>query len=108
MILSDTDILARLDAGDLKIDPTPPDALQPASIELHLGRQFLGYANPERIIQVDPTDPDRPQMRPAVPDEDGSILLTPLFLGGHLCSQRHSLGQAKILGVIMQPSYLWM
>lgn len=82
MILSDTDILARLDTGDLTIAPMQPDALQPASVELHLGLQFLGYANPERIIQVDPTDPDRPQMQPAVPDEDGSILLTPLFLGG--------------------------
>ena len=82
MILTDTDILARLAVGDLVVSPLADDAMQPASVELHLGRQFLGYAHPERIIQVDPTDPDRPQTEPMPTENDGSILLTPLYLGG--------------------------
>lgn len=82
MILSDIDIAARLAAGDLKIKGLTARAMQPASIELHLGRQFLAYSRPERIIQVDPTDDYRPQMLPIIPDDDGSVLLTPQFAGG--------------------------
>ncbi len=81
MILSDTDITARLEVGDLVISPRRPGAILPGSIDLHLGQQFLGYPQAERIIQVDPTDPDRPQMQP-IPTEDGSVLLSPQFMGG--------------------------
>lgn len=48
MILSDRDILARLKAGDLVVDPLddPAVQVQPASIDLRLGSEFLVFRNP--------------------------------------------------------------
>ncbi len=45
MILSDADILDRLEAGDLVIDPLDDLDLQiqPASVDLRLGREFLEF-----------------------------------------------------------------
>ncbi|QSG03174.1 dCTP deaminase [Natranaeroarchaeum sulfidigenes] len=45
MILSDTDILKRLEAGDLVIDPLDDldIQIQPASVDLRLGREFLEF-----------------------------------------------------------------
>ncbi|ACV46172.1 MULTISPECIES: dCTP deaminase [Halomicrobium] len=45
MILSDTDILRRLEAGDLVIEPLDDIDLQvqPASVDLRLGREFLEF-----------------------------------------------------------------
>jgi dCTP deaminase len=45
MILSDTDILARLQAGDLVIEPLDDvdQQVQPASVDLRLGAEFLEF-----------------------------------------------------------------
>jgi len=45
MILSDADILKRLEAGDLVIDPLDDldIQIQPASVDLRLGREFLEF-----------------------------------------------------------------
>jgi len=45
MILSDADILARLEEGDLVIDPLDDIDLQvqPASVDVRLGREFLEF-----------------------------------------------------------------
>jgi dCTP deaminase len=45
MILSDADIAARLDEGDLVVDPIddPELQIQPASIDLRLGEEFLEF-----------------------------------------------------------------
>ena len=45
MILSDADILARLEQGDLVIDPLDDVDLQvqPASVDVRLGREFLEF-----------------------------------------------------------------
>jgi dCTP deaminase len=45
MILSDGDILRRLEEGDLVVDPLddPELQIQPASIDLRLGREFLEF-----------------------------------------------------------------
>jgi dCTP deaminase len=45
MILSDVDILARLEAGDLVIDPLADvdTQVQPASVDLRLGSEFLEF-----------------------------------------------------------------
>lgn len=45
MILSDADILGRLESGDLVIDPIDDFDLQiqPASVDLRLGREFLEF-----------------------------------------------------------------
>ena len=45
MILSDGDIRRRLEAGDLVVDPLddPELQIQPASVDLRLGREFLEF-----------------------------------------------------------------
>jgi dCTP deaminase len=45
MILSDTDIRRRLDVGDLVVEPLddPELQIQPASVDLRLGREFLEF-----------------------------------------------------------------
>ena len=55
MILSDRDILARLKKGDLVIDPLddPDLQVQPASIDLRLGHEFLVFRHPH-IPYIDP------------------------------------------------------
>jgi len=57
MILSDRDIRARLELGDLVIDPiTDWDLqLQPASVDLRLGKQFAVYRLPH-LPCIDPRD----------------------------------------------------
>lgn len=49
MILSDRDIAHRLDVGDLEIDPLddPERQIQPASVDLRLGRTFLEFERPD-------------------------------------------------------------
>ena len=58
MILSDRDIHARLEKGDIVITPAPDlDAqLQPASLDLRLGYDFQTY-NYTRQALIDPADP---------------------------------------------------
>jgi len=45
MILSDADILDRMEAGDLVVEPLddPDLQIQPASVDLRLGREFLEF-----------------------------------------------------------------
>jgi dCTP deaminase len=53
MILSDRDIRAELDAGRIVIDPFVPDAVQPSSVDLHLGNRFRVFRN-NRTAVIDP------------------------------------------------------
>lgn len=59
MILSDRDIRARLALGDLQIQPLANRELQlqPASVDLRLGREFLVY-RPAQVTVLDPGDPE--------------------------------------------------
>ena len=59
MILSDRDIRARLKLGDLEIAPLADPALQiqPASVDLRLGDEFIVY-KPGQITCLDPRDPE--------------------------------------------------
>ncbi len=58
MILSDRDLRARLDAGEIKIDPIldPEVQIQPASIDLRLASSFVVYRLPH-VPCIDPRDP---------------------------------------------------
>jgi dCTP deaminase len=58
MILSDRDILARLERGDILITPEPnlETQLQPASLDLRLGYDFQTF-NYTRQALIDPADP---------------------------------------------------
>lgn len=55
MILSDRDILERLRRGDLVVDPLddPDVQVQPASVDLRLGHDFLAFRSPH-IAFLDP------------------------------------------------------
>lgn len=55
MILSDRELLARLKQGDLVVEPLddPDTQVQPASIDLRLGNEFLVFRNPH-IPYIDP------------------------------------------------------
>jgi dCTP deaminase len=79
MILSDRDILARLKAGDLVVDPLddPDLQVQPASIDLRLGNEFLVFRNPH-IPFIDPREPHTADYteRITVPDE-GTFIMHP-------------------------------
>ena len=59
MILSDDDILARLEAGDLVVDPLDDIDMQvqPASVDLRLGEEFLEFQR-ANIPCIHPTRED--------------------------------------------------
>jgi dCTP deaminase len=78
MILSDRDILARLAAGDLKIDPIldRPLQIQPASVDLRLSAEFIIYKT-GAISCLDPRIPESLGVaaeRIIVPDGDAFTL----------------------------------
>jgi len=53
MILSDRDIRGEIDARRIVIDPYLPDAVQPSSVDLHLGNRFRVFRN-NRTAVIDP------------------------------------------------------
>ncbi|MEM1030071.1 MAG: dCTP deaminase [Myxococcota bacterium] len=59
MILSDQDLRARLEQGDLRIEPLddPGLQIQPASVDLRLASTFVVYRIPH-IACIDPRDAD--------------------------------------------------
>lgn len=52
MILSDQTIREKIDSGELTIAPFNKDAVQPASIDCHLGDEFLAIET-DQIKQID-------------------------------------------------------
>jgi dCTP deaminase len=80
MILSDADILRRLEAGDLVVDPLddPDIQIQPASVDLRLGREFLEFqhANIPCIHPNSEQEVDEYVEETVVP-EDGEYILHP-------------------------------
>ena len=56
MILSDRDIKKALKEGRIQVEPLFPHAIQPASIDLHLGADFLVFSKKEHIC-IDPKEP---------------------------------------------------
>jgi len=80
MILSDADIRRRLDAGDLVIDPLddPELQIQPASVDLRLGREFLEFKR-TNIPCIHPNSEDEVEdyVSETVVPEDGEFVLHP-------------------------------
>jgi dCTP deaminase len=60
MILSDRDIRAELAAGRIVIDPYMPEAVQPSSVDIHLGNRFRVFRN-NRTAVIDPRA-DQPEL----------------------------------------------
>ena len=70
MLLSDRDIRARLDSGDLGLDPLDLSMVQPSSVDVRLDRGFRLFDN-HKYPYIDPAE-DQPELTRLVevgPDE---------------------------------------
>lgn len=76
MILSDTDIKKALTNGDISIDPLDLKYLQPASIDLHLDKEFLIFDTTQHYV-IDPKKPIDPLMKSVTIDENRPFVLHP-------------------------------
>jgi dCTP deaminase len=76
MILSDVDLKKSLDAGEITIDPLFPHALQPASIDLHLGSEFLFFKT-DSTVCIDPREPLDDLMESVSIDDTRQFILHP-------------------------------
>jgi len=69
-VLSDRDIRAALEAGDVRIDPYDPRDLQPSSVDLHLDRSFRVFRNNRYpYIDVRSPQPDLTELLTVAGDE---------------------------------------
>ena len=80
MILSDAGILRRLEEGDLVVEPLddPDIQIQPASVDLRLGREFLEFQH-ANIPCIHPNSENEVSeyVEETVVDEDGEFILHP-------------------------------
>jgi dCTP deaminase len=80
MILSDGDIRRRLDSGELVVDPLddPELQIQPASIDLRLGREFLEFQH-TNIPCIHPNSEQEIEeyVEETVVSQDGEFILHP-------------------------------
>ncbi|MFN7160561.1 MAG: dCTP deaminase [Candidatus Gracilibacteria bacterium] len=76
MILSDRDIKAALDQGNITVSPYDPKYLQPASIDLHLDKHFLVFDSLCNYV-IDPKKPMDDMMKEVVIDEEHPFVLHP-------------------------------
>lgn len=76
MILSDTDIKKALKSGDISVKPFNSKYIQPASIDLHLDKQFLIF-NPQANVVIDPKKPMDDMMDEVIISDKKPFILHP-------------------------------
>jgi dCTP deaminase len=76
MILSDRDIKKSLKEGRIVIDPMFPGSLQPASVDLHLGGNFLVFRTDNHVC-IDPKEPIDHMMEPVKIDARRQFVIHP-------------------------------
>lgn len=76
MILADRDIKKALKEGRISIEPMFPNALQPASVDLHLGGEFLVFRTTDQVC-IDPKEPIDTIMERVHIDEHRQFVLHP-------------------------------
>jgi dCTP deaminase len=76
MILADRDIKKALKSGRISIEPLFPNAIQPASVDLHLGDEFLVF-HTERFVCIDPAEPIDDMMERVKIDADRQFIIHP-------------------------------
>lgn len=76
MILSDIDIKKALASGKITVDPLFPNSLQPASIDLHLGADFLVFKTSQHIC-IDPKEPLEDLMQEVAIDSKNQFIIHP-------------------------------
>ena len=76
MILSDRDIKKALEKEEISVEPLFENAIQPASIDLHLDKNFLVF-NRGGHTCIDPKNPVKDLMEKVVIAEDGFFVIHP-------------------------------
>lgn len=76
MLLSDRDIRAVLKSGHVRIDPYDPEMVQPASVDVRLGRLFRVFENHRHSV-IDPSEHQPDLTRLARVDDDAPFVLHP-------------------------------
>ena len=76
MILSDVHIKEAMARGDIAVDPFDERHLQPASVDLHLDRQFLVFDTTRNFV-IDPKKPLDDMMREVAIADDEPFVLHP-------------------------------
>ena len=76
MILSDKDIKKAIRDGVIEVDPLFPDSLQPASVDLHLGAEFLVFKNSGHVA-IDLKKPIDDMMESVTISEKKPFILHP-------------------------------
>lgn len=76
MILSDKDLKQALKDGKIKVEPLFPNSIQPASIDVHLGADFLVFKNTSNVC-IDPKQPLDDMMEATSINDDKQFVLHP-------------------------------
>lgn len=76
MILSDIDIKKAIEAGKISVEPFDIELVQPASVDLRLGREFLIFKWAEHIC-IDVKEPVDDLMDEVLIDENRPFILHP-------------------------------
>lgn len=76
MILSDRDIKKALKEKHIGIDPLFPNSIQPASVDVHLGADFLVFKNTNNVC-IDPKESVDNMMEELSIDESRQFILHP-------------------------------
>ncbi|MGM0629315.1 MAG: dCTP deaminase [Patescibacteria group bacterium] len=76
MILSDKDIKKAIKSEDIIIDPFDKNDLQPASVDLHLGKHFLVFESKSNYV-LDPKKPMDDLMEEVTIKEDEPFVMHP-------------------------------
>src|SRR6201982_3849093 len=82
-VLSDGTIRRLVDDGRIRIDPWDPGMVQPASVDLRLGRSFRVFHN-HRITAVDLGDPPSELTEQVIVEDGGTFVIHP----GEFCLGR--------------------
>ena len=73
MLLSDRDILAEVDAGQIALDPWDPAMLQPSSVDVRLDKFFRVFEN-HRYPHIDPAE-EQPELTRLIEVGDGEAFV---------------------------------
>lgn len=76
MILSDKDIKKALESGKIGIDPLFPNSIQPASVDVHLGADFLVFKTDQHTC-IDPKESIDEMMEAITIDDNRQFILHP-------------------------------
>lgn len=76
MILSDKDIKLALKSGKVQIKPLFPGAVQPSSVDLHLGADFLVFRTHKHVV-IDPKEPIEDLMEEVSIDDKKQFIIHP-------------------------------